>query len=170
MDAKDYRSKKRSLVAVQSNGEKKKSDTIEDSRTILKKRLRLDTKAKTERISSPLRIDIGQKVNKLIIKNDTEDEEELRKEVENSKRSSGRNRSPISFDDKETTRKRSQSRDRKDSPAEKKSKKYSDSNDVSEDRRKEPNNDKKDSQSESQKVKISRSTSDKKYDNLPPRK
>lgn len=49
--------------------------------------------------ASPLRTDVGQKVNKLIIKNDTEDEEELRKDVEKSTQSRKRRHvSPVNFE------------------------------------------------------------------------
>lgn len=52
-----------------------------------------------ERTSSPMRVDItAQKVNKLIIKNDTEDEEELRREVERSTSRKRSRLSPIKFD------------------------------------------------------------------------
>lgn len=63
-----------------------------------------------ERTSSPLRVDItAQKVNKLIIKNDTEDEEELRREVERSTSRKRSRLSPIKFD--LTDEKRSKLRD-----------------------------------------------------------
>lgn len=97
-----------------------------------------------ERTSSPFRIDIAtQKVNKLIIKNDTEDEEELRREVERST-SRKRNRlSPIKFDLNDE--KRSKTRDD-----------HTDDDNIG-------------GGEENQRVTIKRSDVSKKYDNLPPR-
>lgn len=52
-----------------------------------------------DRTASPLRVDMtAQKVNKLIIQNDTEDEEELRREVERSTSRKRSRLSPIKFD------------------------------------------------------------------------
>ncbi|KAJ6631718.1 Zinc finger CCCH domain-containing protein 14, partial [Pseudolycoriella hygida] len=96
-----------------------------------------------ERTSSPLRMETTvQKVNKLIIKNDTEDEEELRKEVERSANRKRSHLSPIRFD--LSDEKRSKLRDGQPDDEQ---------NFVSDD---------------GQKVMIRRSDVSKKYDNLPP--
>lgn len=98
-----------------------------------------------ERTSSPLRVDLtAQKVNKLIIKNDTEDEEELRREVERSTSRKRSRLSPIKFD--LTDEKRSKLRD--------------DHN---------IDDDTIGGGEDSQRVTIKRSDVSKKYDNLPPR-
>lgn len=93
--------------------------------------------------SSPMRVDMtAQKVNKLIIKNDTEDEEELRREVERSTSRKRSRLSPIRFDLNDE--KRSKVRDD-----------HTDDDNIGED---------------GQKLTIRRSDVSKKYDNLPPRK
>lgn len=75
---------------------------VEENQPSLRKRGRIEKVLKTKPASaSPLRTEIGQKVNKLIIRNDTDDEEELRKDVENSMKTTRRKRrnlSPIQFD------------------------------------------------------------------------
>lgn len=97
-----------------------------------------------ERTSSPLRADITvQKVNKLIIKNDTEDEEELRREVERSTSRKRSRLSPIKFD--LIDEKRSKVRHDENT----------DDDNIGID--------------EIQRVTIKRSDVSKKYDNLPPR-
>lgn len=99
-----------------------------------------------ERTSSPLRVDAAaQKVNKLIIKNDTEDEEELRREVERSTSRKRSRLSPIKFD--LIDEKRSKLRD--DNTTD------DDTAGIGED---------------GQRVMTRRSDVSKKYDNLPPRK
>lgn len=123
--------------------------------------------AKRPRKQSPLNVEISQKVNKLIIQNDTEDEEELRKEVENSTSSSKRSkRTLIKFDiDDGPQRKRSRSGDRRN-PNE--TSKILDSDKDSEDDRK-PNARERDENmvnNELHKIKTSRSGGNK-YDNLP---
>lgn len=98
-----------------------------------------------ERTSSPLRVDItAQKVNKLIIKNDTEDEEELRREVERSTSRKRSRLSPIKFD--LTDEKRSKLRDD-----------HTTDDDIG-------------GAEDGQRVMTRRSDVSKKYDNLPPRK
>lgn len=95
-----------------------------------------------ERAPSP-RVDLtAQKVNKLIIKNDTEDEEELYREVERSTNRKRSRLSPIKFD--LIDEKRSKLRDD-----------HTDDDNIGED---------------GQRVKTRRSDVSKKYDNLPPRK
>lgn len=111
-DIKSKYGKKSSKKSTDKNGLDNKSHNKGDveynsSRSIVKSKKRKHLE-KIERIekassSSPLRTDITtQKVNKLIIKNDTEDEEELRREVERSttpsKRTKRSNVSPIKFD------------------------------------------------------------------------
>lgn len=99
-----------------------------------------------ERTSSPLRVDItAQKVNKLIIKNDTEDEEELRREVERSTSRKRSRLSPIKFDLAD----------------EKRSKLRDDHN---------TDDDNIGGGEDGQRVMTRRSDVSKKYDNLPPRK
>lgn len=96
-----------------------------------------------ERTSSP-RVDItAQKVNKLIIKNDTEDEEELRKEVERSTSRKRSRLSPIKFDLVDEKRSKLQHADQ---------------------------NTDDDHGEDGQRVMIKRSDVSKKYDNVPPRK
>ncbi|KAG4070210.1 hypothetical protein HA402_003900 [Bradysia odoriphaga] len=97
-----------------------------------------------ERTSSPMRVDIAaQKVNKLIIKNDTEDEEELRREVERSTSRKRSRLSPIRFDLNDE--KRSKMRDEQNT----------DDDNIG-------------TGDDGQKLTIKRSEVSKKYDNLPP--
>lgn len=108
--------------------------------------------------SSPLRTEIiSQKVNKLIIKNDTEDEEELRREVERSSTPSRRHKrsnvSPIKFDIAED-----------DDVDNKKSPKRLMSS-VSNKRRKSDDNH---LENRDERLSIKRSNSIRKYDDLPP--
>lgn len=74
-----------------------------------------NSRSKRQRTQSPSLAKTERKVNKLIIKNDTDDEEELRREVENSAALSKRKREPIKFDtEKENAAKmRSLSRERR---------------------------------------------------------
>lgn len=104
------------------------------------------TQKEKERTSSPMRVDIAaQKVNKLIIQNDTEDEEELRREVERSTSRKRSRLSPIRFDLNDE--KRSKVRDDH----------HTDDDNIG-------------SGEDGQKLTIKRSEASKKYDNLPPRK
>lgn len=121
-----------------------------------------------EKTSSPLTVEVTtQKVNKLIIKNDTEDEEELRKEVERSTTtaipSSSRNKrihvSPIKFDIKNDDHgKRAKSSDFDENNF----KNHTSSNNR--------NSSKDRSGDESQRVTTKRTEVSRKYENLPPRK
>lgn len=117
-----------------------------------------------EKTASPLTIEVtSQKVNKLIIKNDTEDEEELRKEVErstttaasspsSSRRTKRNHVSPIKFDIKaEEHGKRAKSNDYDD-----------DKNNHNRNSSKERSGD------ESHRVTTKRTESSRKYENLPP--
>lgn len=115
--------------------------------------------------ASPLRTDVGQKVNKLIIKNDTEDEEELRKDVEKSTQSRKRRRavSPINLEvaaaaAKEEVRK---SAEPKTDSVEKSKDKHENNNSSAEQLKSSP--------AEHHKIKTSTS-SNKKYEHLPSRK
>lgn len=113
------------------------------------------------KISSPLRTDVTHKVNKLIIQNDTEDEEEFRKEVANSievNRRKRRHVSPIKFDETPPKQEARKSRER-----------ISDVSDKSKDDQPDENSNLNQKSADHQKIKTS-VTSVSKYDNLPPRK
>lgn len=105
--------------------------------------------AKRQRTQSPSQAKTDRKVNQLIIKNDTDDEEELRREVENSSLLLKRKRSPIKFDVN------------KDNPLKKRS--------MSQERQSiEKNNDRSSNEydKEDKKIRTSKDGSSK-YDNLP---
>lgn len=147
-----------------------------------------------EKQSSPLTVEIStKKVNKLIVKNDTEDEEELRREVERSTTPSRRqkrsNVSPIVFDivDKEgppIARKRSSKNDVDDnsstSPPTKRSKlllNRSGNSGGGRDEKRSKSHDRPDDQEhrfkeksggENHRVNTKRTEVSRKYENLPP--
>lgn len=165
LDSKEYRGKKRQLM-IQNN-------QIQDTLPEKPKRTKLDKNRDGDRIQSPVSMEINQKVNKLIIKNDTEDEEELRKEVENSTSlSSRRKRTPIKFEvDSGQQKKRSRSRERKSRGDNVSAGKYpdKDSDNDEMDRRRRDSRSRDRQSADAHKIKTSKNNNNKKYDNLPPR-
>lgn len=123
------------------------------------KRGRFD-KVVNAKTASPLRTDVNHKVNKLIIQNDTEDEEEFRKEVANSievNRRKRRHVSPIKFDATPPKQEIRKSRDRISDISDKLKDEQSDENSNLELK----------SLADNPKIKTLNSSGSK-YDNLPP--
>lgn len=139
------------------------SEVTEHIAPLKKQRFEKVLKGKT---ASPLRTEVGQKVNKLIIQNDTEDEEELRKEVENSSQPKSRKRrnvSPIKFDVILPPKPEEPKGRVRKSPSDN----GKDGKDGKDGKSDEDSNAKRHSSTENLKIKTSK-TSNRKYDNLPP--
>lgn len=156
-------------------------DTAELERSSPPKKGRIERVLRSKAVaSSPLRTDIGQKVNKLIIRNDTEDEEELRKDVEMSIRMTTRKRrnvSPIRFDlaSSELKKERRKSSDGAAAPEKSKDDKYNkpkqaksteDKFEKAKDDKPEQEDHAKSAGVDHQKIRTSTASS-KKYENLP---